>query len=130
VGVAVVQDSAGPGRQGNPLEITTGLGPDGGPGAMLLTCTQAIVQTGPAATDCTALAYPPPVTAVYTTGSTEGSYRNGDPRIGNGQLALSGAAFDCGAWGVEDGPGALAVSFLNEDDPQAGDTANANVLDD
>src|SRR5262249_21201307 len=72
VGVTVVQDSAGPGRQGNPLAITTGLGPDGGPGAMLLTCTQAIVQTPPTATVCTAQAYPPPVTAVYTTGSTEG----------------------------------------------------------
>src|SRR5262249_30592678 len=54
VGVEVVQDSAGPGRQGNPVQTTTGLGGDGGPGAVLLTCQESVVQLPPGPVDCTA----------------------------------------------------------------------------
>jgi hypothetical protein len=43
---------------------------------------------------------------------------------------VSGEPFSCAAWTVENGPGKLATSFLFEEDPQAGDTANANVLHD
>jgi len=50
--------------------------------------------------------------------------------IGSGAIAVVGENFACRTWAVEDGPGELAMCFLNEEDPQAGDTANANVLDD
>jgi cysteine-rich repeat protein len=130
VDAATVQDSAGPGKQGNPMVVTAGLGADGGPGAVSLACSQAVVQNPPQQPDCTAATYPPDQTMVYTTGTSSGSYLNGDPRIGNGAISLSGETFDCGAWTVEDGPGKLVSTFLMEADPQAGDTANANLLDD
>jgi hypothetical protein len=130
VGVLVVQDSAGPGKQGNPKTTTTSLGPDAGPGALLLSCAQATLQVPPDHTDCTAETYPPEETIVYTTGRTEGHYLNGDPRIGTGEIGYEGENFLCGAWSVEDGAGQLAGTFLTEDDPQAGDTANVLWLDD
>ncbi len=130
VGVELVQDSAGPGAQGNPWMTTTGLGDPGGPGSVLLECAQAIVQVGPTVTDCGAVPYPPDRTVTYTTGHTEAYYLNGDPRIGTGRIAIDGERFDCGAWTVENGRGQLAGAFLIENDPQAGDTANVNVLDD
>jgi len=130
VDVDVVQDSAGPGVQGNPIVTTTGLGADGGPGAVELSCQQSVVQVGPTVTDCGTVNYPPDQLAVYTTGAVSGHYLNGHPLIGTGAIAVSGEAFSCASWNVEDGPGQLAVSFLLEEDPQAGDTANANVLDD
>ena len=130
VGVSVEQDSAGPGRQNNPKTTETGLGVDGGPGAVLLSCNQALVQSSPPRPDCSAIAYPADDTTVYTTGETEAHYLNGDPRIGTGALQVSGERFDCSAWTTENGPGKLAGAFLMEADPQAGDTANVNLLDD
>jgi len=130
VGVQVEQDSAGPGKQGNPPTTQTGLGPDGGPGAVLLTCAQALVQVPPPEPDCRTIAYPADGTTVYTTGGTEAHYLNGDPRIGTGEISVSGENFSCPAWSTEDGPGKLAGAYLMEADPQAGDTANVNLLDD
>jgi cysteine-rich repeat protein len=130
VDVDVVQDSAGPGRQGNPVIVSPDLGADGGAGAISLTCQQSVVQTGPGITDCATVAYPADRTAVYTTGTTTGHYLNAAPLIGSATISVSGEPFSCGAWSVENGPGILATTFLFEDDPQAGDTANANVLDD
>ena len=130
VGVELSQDSAGPGLQGNPVQTTTGLGPAGGPGAVLLTCQQSFVQLPPGPADCATVTYPPDRTTYYTTGQVEGHFVNGDPRIGTGELAIGGENFSCGAWSTEGGPGKLAQGFLVEDDPQAGDTANVNLLDD
>jgi cysteine-rich repeat protein len=130
VGVEIVQDSAGPGRQDNPHTVTTGLGDDGGPGATLLGCSQAVVQVQPPEPECATVAYPPEETIAYTTGRAEGRYENGDPRIGTGQIEISGENFSCADWAIEDGAGMLAGPFLMEADPQAGDTANVNVIDD
>lgn len=130
VDVDVVQDSAGPGRQGNPVVTTTGLGSDGGAGAVALTCAHSVIQAPPAVTDCASIAYPDDRSAAYTTGTTRGHYENGNPLIGSGALAIQGERFDCATWSIEDGAGKLATSFLFEEDAQAGDTANANVLDD
>ena len=47
----------------------------------------------------------------------------------NEQLPAS-QFLSCAAWSTEDGPGELASGFLVEEDPQAGDTANANLLAD
>ncbi len=128
VGVQLVQDSAGPGLQNNPVLATTGLGGAGGPGAVLLTCQQSFVQLPPGPADCTTTPYPPDQTAYYTTGQVEGHYLNGNPRIGTGEISVTGQDFSCAAWATEDGPGQLATGFLVEEDPQAGDTANANLL--
>jgi hypothetical protein len=68
--------------------------------------------------------------AYYTTGENEAHFVNGNPRIGTGEIAVTGENFTCSAWSTENGPGQLATTFLVEEDPQAGDTANANVLDD
>jgi cysteine-rich repeat protein len=125
-----VQDSAGPGTQGNAPVITTGLGANGGPGAVQLTCQQSFVQLPAGESDCTTAAYPPDAPAIYTTGTSEGHFLNGDPRIGNGEISVSGENFQCSTWSTEDGPGELANIFLIENDPEAGDTANGNVLDD
>jgi cysteine-rich repeat protein len=131
VGVEVEQDSAGPGKQGNPVTTTTGLDGDGGPGAIELSCAQAFFQIpGGAGDDCLAQSYPPEETIVYTTGKTEGHFLNADARIGTGRISFSGENFSCQDWRTEDGPGKLAASFLLEDDPQAGDTANVVVIDD
>jgi cysteine-rich repeat protein len=130
VGVQLVQDSAGPGLQSNPVEATTGLGADGGAGAVLLTCQQSFVQRPPGPADCTTAGYPPDRSAYYTTGEDEAHFVNGNPRIGTGEIAVTGQNFTCSAWSTENGPGQLATTFLVEEDPQAGDTANANVLDD
>ena len=130
VDVDVLQDSAGPGKQGNPIVVTPNLGGDGGPGAISLTCQQSVVQTGPAVTDCSTVAYPADGTAIYTTGTTTAHYLNAAPLIGSAAITVVGEPFSCGAWSVENGPGKLATTFLFEEDPQAGDTANANVLDD
>lgn len=80
--------------------------------------------------DCTTAAYPPDGPAAYTTGTTEAHYLNGNPRIGNAEMSVSGENFQCSAWSTEDGPGKLATAFLVEEDSDAGDTANGNVLDD
>jgi len=130
VGVQLVQDSAGPGEQDNPVVVQTGLGTDGGAGAMLLTCQQSFVQLSPGETDCTSADYPPDTSAAYTTGQVEAHFLNGNPRIGTGEITAFGENFVCSAWTTEDGPGKLATGFLVEEDPNAGDTANANVLDD
>ncbi len=128
VGVQLVQDSAGPGLQNNPVVATTGLGGPGGPGAVLLTCQQSFVQLPPGPADCATTPYPPDQTAYYTTGQVEAHYLNGNPRIGTGEISVTGQDFSCAAWATEDGPGQLATGFLVEEDPQAGDTANANLL--
>ena len=131
VGVEVIRDSEGPGEQGNPPVTTTGLGPDAGPGAVELSCEQAFFQIpGGQGDDCTIQTYPPETTVVYTTGQTEGRWLNANARIGTGELSFSGENFVCEGWTIEDGPGALAGSFLIENDPQAGDTANISVIDD
>jgi cysteine-rich repeat protein len=130
VGVSLVQDSAGPGTQGNPVVVQTGLGADGGPGAALLTCKQSFVQLPPGQSDCTTASYPPESDAVYTTGTVDAHYLNGAPQIGSGAISVTGENLSCAAWTVEDGPGKLATAFLVENDPNAGDTANANLLDD
>ncbi len=130
VDVEIVQDSAGPGKQGNPIQASTGLGGDGGPGATFLTCQQSFVQLPHGPADCTTVSYPPDQPSYYTTGQTEGHFLNGNPRIGTGEISITGENFACSAWSTEDGPGQLATTFLVEEDPQAGDTANANLLDD
>jgi cysteine-rich repeat protein len=131
VGAGTVKDSAGPGRQDNPTVVTTGLGGDGGPGAVLLTCAQAVVQV-PAGgdSDCSAHVYPPDETVAYTTGQGEGHFVNGDSRVGSGEIALSGERFGCTFWTAEDGSGKLAGVFLMEADPIVGDTANVCLIDD
>ncbi len=131
VGVQVIRDSEGPGTQGNPPVTTTGLGPDAGPGAVELSCGQAFFQIpGGQGDDCTIQTYPPETTVVYTTGQTEGRWLNADARIGTGQISFSGENFVCEDWTIEDGPGALAGTFMIENFPQAGDTANISVIDD
>jgi cysteine-rich repeat protein len=130
VGVQLTQDSAGPGLQGNPVQATTGLGGDAGPGAVLLACQQSFVQLPPGSSDCVHAAYPPDSTAYYTTGGLEEHFLNANPRVGTGEISLAGQSFSCTNWSTEDGPGQLATGFLVEEDPQAGDTANANLLDD
>jgi cysteine-rich repeat protein len=131
VDTLMVQDSNGPGRGGLPINITTGLGDDGGSGAVELDCMQAIVQLSPSqGSDCTTAAYPAAGRIVYTTGNAEAFYVNGAPKIGTGAIEADGEVFDCSAWQVTDGTGKLAATFLFEEDPQAGDTANVVVLDD
>jgi virginiamycin B lyase len=130
VGVQLVQDSAGPGVQGNPVQATTGLGGAGGSGAVLLTCQQSFVQLPPGPADCATAAYPVDQTAYYTTGQVEGHFQNGNPRIGTGEISVAGEDFSCAAWSTEDGPGKLTNGFLVEEFPEAGDTANVNLLDD
>jgi len=130
VGVQLVQDSAGPGKQNNPVLATTGLGGDGGPGAVLLTCQQSFVQLQPGSADCANAAYPPDTTVYYTSGGLEEHFLNANPRVGTGEISITGQNFSCTDWATEDGPGQLATGFLVEEDPQAGDTANANLLDD
>jgi len=56
------------------------------------------------------------------------SGRAGRERSGTGEISVTGQDFSCAAWATEDGLGELATGFLVEEDPQAGDTANANVL--
>ena len=51
-------------------------------------------------------------------------FLNGDARIGTGEIAVSGENFVCAAWNAEHSPGQLAGPFLQENAPQAGDTAN------
>jgi cysteine-rich repeat protein len=128
VGVEIVQDSAGPGKQNNPVQATTGLGGDGGAGAVLLACQQSFVQLPPGPADCTTAAYPPDQTFYYTTGQVEGHFLNANPRVGTGEISVAGTDFSCASWSTGIGPGRLASAFLVEEDPQAGDTANANVL--
>jgi hypothetical protein len=98
--------------------------------AALLTCQQSFVQLPPGPADCTTVAYPPDADGYYTTGQVDGQFTNANALIGTGSIAISGENFSCAAWTTEDGSGQLATSFLVEQDPQAGDTANANLLDD
>src|SRR5581483_10945711 len=130
-GVTTVQDSAGPGVQGKATVVTTGVGNDGGPGSLLLDCQQSYVQLLPGeGTDCAAAAYPAPARVVYTTGRADGLFTSADAKVGSASLSLTGENFACSSWPREDGPGALVGMFLVEDDPQAGDLANANRIDD
>jgi cysteine-rich repeat protein len=131
VGVEVERDSAGPGFAGLPPTITTGLGGDGGPGSVLLTCSQAFRQIPPGGgDDCAALFFPPEETIIYTTGLTDGYFINAYVEIGTGAISLSGENFVCADWTTEDGPGTLVATFLIENDSQAGDTANISEVDD
>jgi cysteine-rich repeat protein len=129
-GVLLEQDSAGPGTQGNPIVVTTGLGDDGGPGTVLLTCGQSTVQVDPPAPDCSTVSYPPDVTTPYTTGAITGRLLNPYAQIGTAEISVAGETFDCAQWASEDGAGVLAGAFLQESAPQAGDVANALRLDD
>src|SRR5262249_12799728 len=118
------------GVQNNPVIATTGIGADGGPGAVLLTCQQSFVQLPPGPADCTTVSYPPDKTAYYTTGHVDGEFLNANALVGTGAIGISGENFSCAAWATEDSAGQLATVFLVEQFPQAGDTANANRLDD
>ena len=75
------------------MVTTTGLGSDGGPGAVLLTCQQSFVQTPPSGTDCAAQAYPADEPVPYTTGHVEGRFDNAAALIGPGRLAVGGENF-------------------------------------
>ena len=131
VDVDVTQDSMGPGLSGAPVEITTGLGADGGPGAVELRCQQAINQLPPGAgSDRIHASYPPVEEVVYTAGTTTAGFTNGAPKIATGMMTQRGENFECAAWTTENGPGRLAGGFLFEEVDQAGDVANVNVLDD
>ena len=88
------------------------------------------MQLPPGPGDCPSAAYPPDEPAVYSTGQLRAHYLNGSPHIGTGYITVAGENLACSAWTAEDGPGRLATGFLVEEDPQAGDTANANLLDD
>src|SRR5205823_12548859 len=59
VGVQLVQDSAGPGLQNNPVLATTGPGGAGGPGAVRPTCQQSFGQLPPGPADCPTAPHPP-----------------------------------------------------------------------
>jgi cysteine-rich repeat protein len=127
----MVQDSNGAGRNGLPIVITTGQGEAGPPGSVQLHCQQTFVQLAPGAgSDCENASFPETGEVVYTTGHAEAFYLNGNPKVGNGAISASGEPFSCAGWSIEDGPGRLAATYLVEEDPQAGDTANVNVLDD
>jgi cysteine-rich repeat protein len=131
VDVEAVQDSAGPGVQNNALMTTTGLGDDGGPGAVELRCQQAFVQlAADEGRDCLNATYPPPSLVVYTTGHTQARFTNANPKIGTASIALSGERFDCAGWKITDGVGQLAGAYVQEENADAGDVANVNVLDD
>ena len=131
VDVTVIQDSQGPGLQGEPVRITTGLGGDGGSGAVQLRCVQAFAQIQPGeGDDCTTAEYPEAGEVVYTTGTTQAYFENAAPKIGAGAIGATGTNFACETWGHEDGEGVLAASFLAEEDRQAGDVANVNLVDD
>jgi virginiamycin B lyase len=131
VEVQVTQDSKGPGLNGGPVQITTGLGADGGPGAVELRCQQAINQIPASANgDCVNASYPAPIEVVYTTGKTQAGFINGAPKIGTGSIMQHGENFSCVAWKTEDGPGQLAGAYLFEEIEEVGDDAQVNVLDD
>jgi virginiamycin B lyase len=131
VDTRMTQDSNGAGINGGPVLLETGLGGDGGAGAVQLDCQQTFVQLAPGeGSDCRNAPYPPADRIVYTTGSADASFLNGNPKIGDGTITAHGEAFDCAAWTATDGPGMLAGTYLVEEDAQAGDVANANVLDD
>ncbi len=131
VDVVVAQDSNGPGLNGLPVQITTGQGDPGPAGSVELSCVQTFAQLQPGqGSDCTVADYAPLGTVVYTTGETEGFYLNGAPKVGSGAISGKGEPFDCSNWQAEDGAGVLAGIFLFEDERQAGDIANAAILDD
>ena len=122
-GVLVEQDSAGAGLQGNPVVTTTGLGPDGGPGTVLLTCNMSTLQVNPPEPDCSTKTYPADQPTAFTTGSITARFDNAHATIGTGEISGAGANFLCSEWSTL-GTGALAGAFLIEEAPQAGDTAN------
>lgn len=131
VGVSTVQDSAGAGVQGNPPVIALGLGNAAPAGAAILDCAQSYVQLPPGhPAACAGSAYPPATRVVYTTGHAEGLFTAANPKVGTAALAVDGEPFSCASWNREDGPGALVGTFLVEEERQAGDIVNANLLDD
>jgi len=123
-GVLVEQDSAGAGKQGNPVITTTDLGPDGGPGTVILSCAMSTIQVNPPAPDCTTRTYPPDQPTAFTTGAITGRFLNAHATIGTGEITSAGENFVCAQWSTSPGAGALAGVFLTEEAPQAGDTAN------
>ena len=127
----MVQDSNGPGHTGLPITLETGQGTAAPAGAVQLDCQQSFVQLQPSqGTDCATATYPAAQRIVYTTGDAQAYFFNGAPKVGTGQIELQGEPFSCAAWTTTDGPGKLAGTFLVEDDPQAGDVAQLNLLDD
>jgi cysteine-rich repeat protein len=122
-GVLVEQDSAGQGKQNNPVVTTTGLGPDGGPGTVVLTCNMSTLQVNPPEPDCSTKTYPADQPTAFTTGPITARFLNAYAQIGTGQISGQGANFVCSQWSTP-GTGALAGAFLIEQAPQAGDTAN------
>jgi cysteine-rich repeat protein len=131
VDTLTVQDSNGPGLNGLPVTITTGMGSAGPAGSLQLDCQQTFVQLGPGdSTDCAAVTYPASARIVYTTGTAEAFFLNGNPKVGAGTIRFGGEPFVCSAWQTGDGPGQLAGTFLVEENPQAGDTANLVLIDD
>ncbi len=130
VGNRIVQDSRGPGINGGPVMLTTGLG-EASPGAVELRCQQSFVQLAAGApADCENAAYPESQLVVYSTGTVEASFENGNTKVGDGTITAHGEPFSCTAWSTENGAGQLAGAYLVEENPDAGDVANVNLLDD
>lgn len=131
VDVLSVMDSNGPGVNGLPPAITTRRGENAPAGALELDCRQTFVQLEPGAgDDCVAAGYPPSERIIYTTGTADALFVNGNPKVGTGVIRVSGEPFSCTGWQTTDGPGKLAGTFFVEEDRRAGDLANASVLDD
>jgi cysteine-rich repeat protein len=96
VGVQVEQDSAGPGKQGT-RPTTTGSVRTAARARCSSRARRRWCRRPAAEPDCSTIAYPPDGTTVYTTGETEAHYLNGDPRIGTGEISVSGENFSCPA---------------------------------
>ena len=131
VDVLQVQDSNGPGVNALPGMISAEQGEAAPPGAVSLDCQQSFVQLEPGeGDDCLAAAYPASERVVYTTGRAEALFVNGNPKIGTAAIELTGEPFICASWQTRDGAGQLVGTFLVEEDPRAGDLANAVRIDD
>jgi cysteine-rich repeat protein len=131
VDVLQVQDSNGPGVNALPGMISAEQGEAAPPGAVSLDCQQSFVQLEPGeGDDCLAAAYPASERVVYTTGRAEALFVNGNPKIGTAAIELTGEPFVCASWQTRDGAGQLVGTFLVEEDPRAGDVANAVRIDD
>jgi hypothetical protein len=125
VDVAIAQDSAGPGIE-SPADDVTGLGTDSA-GAVELRC-QRVRAAGPAR----ATTAPARHTRHRPWWSTHGTHRARTPAPieVSRHARVPRRTFQLRRLAVTDGPGQLAGAYLQEENEQAGDVANINVIDD
>jgi hypothetical protein len=121
VGVATTVDNATGTAQPTDLEVSFGVGADGGPGSTLLLLNASLLQIPGGPQECLTRDWSADVVnpIPFTTGNATGTITSANRMPGTAVvMSRDGENFDCARWTDSEGPGVLqAMPFLSPNAP-------------